>query len=208
MTNGYLKVVWSAAAVLAAGILIVATPAAAPTAPLGIGTGKLTIAGTSNIHAYTASTTAIRLTRVQLGAMPAGDLLENAFKPGVVEAFEVAIAAKSLASEKDGLDKNMHNALKAAEHPDITFKLLRFENKPAPGTGLRAIGVLRVAGVDRQVAIDITSERKDAALIVKGTLALLMTDFGIAPPKAMMGMLKTDPKVTITFEVTVAAHLT
>ena len=208
MTNGYLKVVWSAAAVLAAGILIVATPTAAPTAPLGIGTGKLTIAGTSNIHAYTASTTAIRLTRVQLGAMPAGDLLENAFKPGVVEAFEVAIAAKSLASEKDGLDKNMHNALKAAEHPDITFKLLRFENKPAPGTGLRAIGVLRVAGVDRQVAIDITSERKDAALIVKGTLALLMTDFGIAPPKAMMGMLKTDPKVTITFDVAVAANLT
>ena len=208
MTNGYLKVVWSAAAVLAAGILIVATPAAAPTTPLAIGTGKLTIAGTSNIHAYAASTTAIRLTRVQLGAIPAGDLLENALKPGVVEAFEVAIAAKSLASEKDGLDKNMHNALKAAEHPDITFKLLRFENKPAPGTGLRAIGVLRVAGVDRQVAIDITSERKDAALIVKGTLALLMTDFGIAPPKAMMGMLKTDPKVTITFEVTVAAHLT
>ena len=208
MTNGYLKVVWSAAAVLAAGILIVATPAAAPSTPLGIGTGKLTIAGTSNIHAYTASTTAIRLTRVQLGAIPAGDLLENAFKPGVVEAFEVAIAAKSLASEKDGLDKNMHNALKAAEHPDITFKLLRFENKPAPGTGLRAIGVLRVAGVDRQVAIDITSEHKDAALIVKGTLALLMTDFGIAPPKAMMGMLKTDPKVTITFEVAVAANLT
>jgi hypothetical protein len=208
MTSGYLKVVWSAAAVLAAGILIVATPAAAPSTPLGIGTGKLTIAGTSNIHAYTASTTAIRLTRVQLGAIPAGDLLENAFKPGVVEAFEVAIAAKSLASEKDGLDKNMHNALKAAEHPDITFKLLRFENKPAPGTGLRAIGVLRVAGVDRQVAIDITGERKDAALIVKGTLALLMTDFGIAAPKAMMGMLKTDPKVTITFEVAVAANLT
>ena len=27
-----------------------------------------------------------------------------------------------------------------------------------------------------------------------------MTDFGITPPKAMLGMLKTDPKVTVTFE--------
>jgi hypothetical protein len=31
-------------------------------------------------------------------------------------------------------------------------------------------------------------------------VALLMTDFGITPPKAMLGMLKTDPKVTVTFE--------
>ena len=194
---------------LAAILLFAAVPSAAPNTQLAIGTGRVTIAGTSNIHEYTASTTAIQVTRVQLGTLPAGgDLLENAFKPGVVEAFEVAIPAKSLASKKDGLDKNMHAALKAAEHPEITFKLLRFENRPAPATGLRAIGVLRVAGVDRQVAIDITSERKDATLLVKGTLALLMTDFGIAPPKAMMGMLKTDPKVTITFEVAVAANLT
>ena len=194
---------------LAAILLFAAVPSAAPNTPLAIGTGRVTIAGTSNIHEYTASTTAIQVTRVQLGTLPAGgDLLENAFKPGVVEAFEVAIPAKSLASKKDGLDKNMHAALKAAEHPEITFKLLRFENRPAPATGLRAIGVLRVAGVDRQVAIEITSERKDAALLVKGTLALLMTDFGIVPPKAMMGMLKTDPKVTITFEVAVAANLT
>jgi hypothetical protein len=208
MRKGQSYVWQTAVAGLAAGFLIAASPAASPSAPLGIGTAKLTIAGTSNIHAYTASTTAIRVTRVQLGALPAGDLLDNALKPGVVEAFEVAIAAKSLASDKDGLDKNMHNALKAVEHPDITFKLLRFENRPAPATGLRAIGVLRVAGVDRQVTIDISSERKDTALVVKGTLALLMTDFGIAPPKAMMGMLKTDPKVTITFEVAVAANLT
>jgi polyisoprenoid-binding protein YceI len=208
MRNRLSTLVRTTVAGLAAGLLIAASPAASTNTALAIGTAKLTIAGTSNIHAYTASTTAIRVTRVQLGAAPAGDLLEQAVNPGVVEAFEVTIPAKSLASEKDGLDKNMHKALKADEHPEITFKLLRFENRPAPATGLRAIGVLRVAGVDRQVAIDIATERKDAALLVKGTLALLMTDWGIEPPKAMMGMLKTDPKVTITFDVAVAANLT
>ena len=195
-------------AAVAAAILHV-SPSMAQNAPLALGTARLTIAGTSNIHDYTASTSAIRLTRVQLATLPAGaDLLDVALKPGVVEAFEISIPAASLASKKDGLDKNMHAALKAAEHPEITFKLLRFEDRPAPATGLRAIGVLRVAGVDRQVTIDIATERKGGALLVKGTLALLMTDFGIAPPKAMMGMLKTDPKVTITFEVAVASNLT
>ena len=196
-----------AAAVAAATLLTAST--SARNGPLALGTARVTIAGTSNIHDYTASTTAIRLTRVQLSATPAGpDLLDIAMKPGVVEAFEISIPAASLASKKDGLDKNMHAALKAAEHPDITFKLLRFEDRPAPATGQRAIGVLRVAGVDRQVTIDIATERKGGALLVKGTLALLMTDFRIAPPKAMMGMLKTDPKVTITFEAAVASTLT
>jgi polyisoprenoid-binding protein YceI len=195
-------------AALTAAVWFVASPSA-QNAPLALGTARLTIAGTSNIHDYTASTTAIRLTRVQLGTLPAGaDLLDVALTPGVVEAFEISIPAKSLASTKDGLDKNMHAALKVTEHPDITFKLLRFENRPAPATGQRAIGVLRVAGVDRQVTIDIATERKGGALHVKGTLALLMTDFGVVPPKAMMGMLKTDPKVTITFEVAVASNLT
>ena len=209
MRNGLSKAVWAGAA-LAAGIVFIAAPSASQqTAALALGSARLTIAGTSNIHAYTATTTAIRVTRVQLGAVPAGaTLLDSALQPGVVEAFEVTIPAASLTSPKDGLDKNMHAALKVAEHPDITFKLLRFEPRPAPATGLRAIGVLRVAGVDRQVAIDITTERKDATLLVKGTLALLMTDFGVTPPKAMMGMLKTDPKVTITFEVALATNLT
>ena len=52
----------------------------------------------------------------------------------------------------------------------------------------------------REVAIDITTERKDGDALVRGQIALLMTDFGIKPPVALMGMLKTDPKVTVTFE--------
>ena len=35
-----------------------------------------------------------------------------------------------------------------------------------------------------------------------------MTDFGITPPKAMLGMLKTDPKVTVTFETVLAIAAT
>jgi len=35
-----------------------------------------------------------------------------------------------------------------------------------------------------------------------------MTDFGIKPPTAMLGMLKTDPKVAITFETVLAIPLT
>jgi polyisoprenoid-binding protein YceI len=208
MTKG-LSILSRTALALVLGVGLAVAPSAAPSGPLAIGLARVTIAGTSNIHDYTASTTSVRVTRAQLGALPAGgDFLDNALKPGVVTAFEVAIPAATLKSAKDGLDKNMHAALKASEHADITFQLLRFEARPAPATGTRAIGVLRIAGVDRQVTIDIVTERKDAVLTVKGSLALLMTDFGITPPKALMGTIKTDPKVTITFDVALAANLT
>jgi polyisoprenoid-binding protein YceI len=171
-------------------------------APLAIGSARITINGTSNIHAYTASTTTVNMTRGQFGSALAGpDFWANALKPGAVEAFEVAIPASTLTSPREGLDKNMHKALQVKEHQDITFRLLRFEARAEAPGGLRGIGVLKIAGVEREVALDITTERKDSTLSVHGQVLLLMTDFGIKPPVAMLGMLKTDPKVTVAFEV-------
>jgi polyisoprenoid-binding protein YceI len=174
---------------------------AAAQTPLAIDSARITISGTSNIHAYTASTTTVRVTRALVaGALDGPDVWTNALKPGGVEAFEIAIPADTLTSPKGDLDKNMYKALQVKEHPDIVFRLLRFEPRAGEAGTVRGVGVLQIAGVEREVALDITTERKDATLTVRGQLKLLMTDYGIKPPTAMLGMLKTDPKVTVTFE--------
>ena len=122
--------------------------------------------------------------------------------------FEVTIPAATLTSPREGLDANMHKALLVTEHPDIVFRLLRLEPRPGAAGGLRGIGVLQIAGVDREVALDITTERKDSTLNVQGRVQFLMTDFGVKPPTAMLGMLKTDPKVTVTFETALSVPRT
>ena len=194
--------------------LYIAAAAAAPaqessSSPLSVGASRVSIAGTSNIHPYTASTKALRVTKVKLASTVAGPALwEEIVKPGALEAFEIVIPAATLASDKEGLDKNMHKALKVKEHPDITFRLVRLESQGGAAGALRGVGVLTVAGVPREVALEITTARRDAGLAVQGQVALLMTDFGIAPPKAMLGMLKTDPKVTISFETVLTVPLT
>jgi hypothetical protein len=197
---------------LAVGLYIAsATPAAlgqdASRSLLTLASGRVSIAGTSNIHAYTASSSAVRVTRVKLASGLAGPAFwEDILKPGALEAFDIAIPAETLTSPKEGLDKNMHKALKTRQHPEITFRLLRIETGAAGA--LKAIGLLTIAGVEREVALAIATERKEATLAVKGEVQLLMTDYGIAPPKAMLGMLKTDPKVTVTFETVLAVPLT
>jgi polyisoprenoid-binding protein YceI len=185
------------AALIAVGPLVANAQEAAP---LSLASARVSLAGTSNIHEWTASTTEVRITRLALGGGVTGAaVIAN---PAGVEAFEIAIRAASLSSPKEGLDKNMHKALKAAAFKDITFRLLRLEAKPS----LRAVGVLTIAGVEREVVFDLKTAASASALTITGDVSLLMTDFGIAAPKAMLGMLKTDPKVTVTFEVVLAPH--
>lgn len=186
---------------LIAAAILPALPSAQ--APLTVDSGRVTVAGTSSVHEWSASTPTIHVVRAQL-AQAAG-AWDAVLQPGVVQAFEVAIPASTLTSPKEGLDKNMHKALKTEQHPDITFKLLRFDGASAGAA--KAIGVLQIAGVEHEVTLDITLKPNGATLAVQGRLDLLMTDYGITPPKAMLGMLKTDPKVTVTFETVLAVPL-
>ena len=197
------------------GSLAVALAAAAPMpsaraqdrSPLALTTARVTIDGMSNVHAYSASTTAVRVTRVKFAAGVAGpEFWDALLTPGALEVFEISVAAGKLSSPKDGLDKNMHKALKVEQFPEITFRLLRLE--PLAGRDVRASGMLKIAGVEREIALDLTTQRKDGNLLVKGSVQLLMTDYGITPPKAMLGMLKTDPKVRVSFETILGIPLT
>lgn len=195
----------SALGALALGLLVTSPIAvAAQDAPpaLKLTGARVSIAGTSNIHPYTASTTDVRMSRLVL-APADGDRLQAAAKAGGVEAFEIAIRAASLTSPKDGLDKNMHKALKTNQHQDITFRLLRLE-PAAAANSLKAVGLLTVAGVEKEVAFAIRIAVNASTITVMGEVPLLMTDYGITPPKAMLGMLKTDPKITVTFDTVFA----
>ena len=192
--------------IVAAGAAKSAT--AADTPPLALNTARVTIEGTSNLHPFTVSSTTVRLGRVQLSEeVDFTDFWAAIVKPGALRVFEVSIPVNTLSSPKEGLDKNMYKALKADKHPEITFRLLRIDPGAAPGQ-LRAAGTLTVAGVERDIVLPLTAEPKDATLRLQGQIDLLMPDFGISPPKAMLGMLRTDPKITVRLEVVVANSLT
>jgi polyisoprenoid-binding protein YceI len=191
-----------------AAVIVTTSLVAGPAqlAPVRLDSARVVVNGTSNVHAWTAATAAVKVLRVQLAdTSDEANLLDVLDAPDTLRAFEVVIPAASLTSPKDGLDKNMHKALKVQEHADITFRLTRLE--AAAGGAFRAAGTLTIAGVERPVTLDLTTTRSASALTVKGSVDLLMTDYGIAAPKAMLGMLKTDPKVTVQFEAVLAAPL-
>src|SRR5262245_66071275 len=98
------------------GAVIAASPASNASVPIKLSSARVSIAGTSNIHDYTASTTNVRIVRLELADGVRGpDFWDEIVKPGAIDAFEVAIAAGSLSSPREGLDKNMYKALKVTE---------------------------------------------------------------------------------------------
>jgi hypothetical protein len=91
----------TALAVSLTAILFGSNPLLGQEAPgtLALARTRISIAGTSNVHEYTASTTMALLLRLQLAAGVA-PTLQAPVAPGAIEAFEIAIPAATLSSEK------------------------------------------------------------------------------------------------------------
>ena len=63
-------------------------------------------------------------------------------------------------------------------------------------------GRLTIAGVERPIRINVLGDKlPDGTLRARGTLPILMTDFGIKPPRPWGGILRTSNKVLIQFEI-------
>jgi polyisoprenoid-binding protein YceI len=173
-----------------------ARPAAAdtPAAGLAVKSAKLTIDGTSTMHDYSLATTTLVINSALVGGP---SLLE----PGALQEFELQIPLKNFVSDKDGLTKKMLETMKADKHPVITFAMTGYA---VEGAVVRATGMLTVAGVAKPVDVELNVKETPAGLHVTGTRALSMKEFGIKPPTMFMGMLKTNDRVTITFELQLA----
>lgn len=159
---------------------------------------RLWIEGTSTLHAWTCRTSELKAA-FELGGT--ADAIPGA---GALSKVAVDVPVKSMKCGKGKMDENMYKALKANEFPSIDYKLVSYELLPGAtkdSAMIRTAGTLTIAGVTKQISMDVTT-RRDADLITStGSTQMLMTDFGIKPPVVMAGMLKTGNKITVSFDI-------
>ena len=114
----------------------------------------------------------------------------------------VTIPVVSLRSEHAKMDKLMAEALKAKTHPDIRYEMTHAspQNATANAFVLQTQGKLTIAGVTRDIAIDVQGARNaDGRYTLAGQAPIRMTAFGIKPPAAMMNTIRTGDDVKVTF---------
>lgn len=182
----------SASAAVAAG-------AAAGPETLATSTGAITVEGTSSLHAWTVVAKDLRGSLV----LPAG-FLEGGADAVPTASFTLAVTA--LRSEHDRMNRIMWESLLAAKHPDLIFTLQTASlNGNQPGAvKVEITGLLTVAGTARPVTLSLSVRRDGQRLLASGQLPLKMTDFGIKPPTAMLGTVRTGDSVLVKIEATLA----
>lgn len=123
---------------------------------------------------------------------------------------ELAVPAESLDCGKRKMNRDLYEALKVDEHPNIRFELLsaRLLDEPPSQTGdeteLLVQGTFEIAGVSREYEMEVTATKvDDQRYRAEGHQDLNMHDFDITPPTAMLGLIKADEKLTVYFDIVV-----
>lgn len=94
------------------------------------------------------------------------------------------------------MDRLMRDALNAPEYPEIRFVSTAIE--PAEDAGWDVTGDLTISGETQSIIVPV--RRSDIGAFT-GSVDLKMSDFGVKPPTAMFGSLRTADEITVNFTV-------
>jgi polyisoprenoid-binding protein YceI len=164
---------------------------------------KLWIEGGSNLHGWSCKASSID------AMIDVDEAFLKSNSPTLLKKVQVKVPVRNLKCGHGGMDNNLYKALKADDAPDISYILGTFDVVPGASDAftVKSVGTLKIAGTEKTVNMDVTaSKQPDGSLRAEGELPLLMTDFGVKPPTAMLGTLRTDNKVTVKFTLLVGSQ--
>ena len=162
-----------------------------------VGTYKdtlVTINGTSSLHNWTVKGGVID-GEVNIAVDPKGKL-----ELGGIQVSIPVVSLKS--SEGSGMDKTMYDAMDKKHHPTVNYSLTKATaNGPTSATAgplhFDTVGQLTISGQKRDVKLDVVVLVNGSHVTVTTETVLKMTDYGIKPPVAMFGMVKSGDAVTV-----------
>src|SRR5579883_453558 len=159
-------------------------------------TGSLNLFGTSTLHNWEMSAHQLSGS-AQFTLSDKGQLTS-------VGALTFVLPVHNLKGDKDGMNDNAYDALKADKYKDIRFIMTAAAVEPKGGNNytIRANGNLTIAGVTRPITLEVKTQVNDNGTVTcQGTYALKMSDFNIDRPSFMFGAMKTGNDLTLSYSL-------
>lgn len=167
---------------------------------------RIWIEGSSNVNAFTC-----RAREIQgQGRVP--DMTGTSDTDATTRAeIALTVPVRTFDCGKRQMNEDLYQALQVRSHPTIHYELDEAEVVARPqGTDatyrLEARGYLTIAGTTRPVTLDLTARRlAEGRFRAQGSLPLLMTDFGVEPPTALLGLVRAHDRIVVRFDLVAEA---
>jgi len=148
--------------------------------------GECSIQGTSTLHDWESE-----VENFTINAVRVGDQIEAQFK----------VVVESIKSGHSGMDRNTYKALKMDQYPDITFSAsdLQIEEELL----IKGFGNLTIAGVTKRIPVSFSMTTwLENTMTITGKITINMRDYGVEPPVALLGTVKTGEEIVFVINTT------
>jgi len=149
---------------------------------------KMVIKGTSSLHDWESDVVTLK----------GRGMVNVENQQPHIRDFHLTIPVEAIKSGKSAMDNNTYEALNEESYPNIEFSL--DEVQSISGGKVKASGELSIAGETRPVTLTADYDLQDSNLIsLRGSYTMKMTDFGVDPPTAVFGTIKTGDEITVDY---------
>lgn len=155
-------------------------------------TSFLQVLGTSSLHDW----------HVQAEKQSGAIVFSDIDKMGI-SSLNFSVESESLKSGKSAMDKKTYDALNTDKYKTISFSLievLSVNKKSDKNFEITTSGNLTINGIKKAINLKFKVEKSENHFIFEGSHKLLMTTFGMEPPKALLGTIKTGDEVEVKFK--------
>ncbi|HLN20624.1 MAG TPA: YceI family protein [Bacteroidales bacterium] len=155
---------------------------------------KVEITGTSSLHDWEMEvakyTSGFRIVRE-------GTALKK------IENVVFSSKASDIKSDNSIMNKKTQEALRANEFPEIKFAATTVSDLTQEGNSIKGTvkGKLTLAGQTHDISVPFNGTINEGKIEIKASSDLTFSGFGMEPPTAMLGTLKTGDKVKVTFNL-------
>jgi polyisoprenoid-binding protein YceI len=152
---------------------------------------KLTVSGTSSLHDWEMEATGFS---AETGLTLKGNAVLE------IQYVEFTSPVDGLESDKNIMNNKAHDALKEKKSPQIKFHIEREGVKLLSENKAELTGKLTTAGKTKEIKVPVDfTISSELQFKVRGKVPLKMSDFGVEPPTAILGTVKTDDEVEVDF---------
>ena len=160
----------------------------------------VSIHGTSNLHDWDENVVSVS---------GDGSVDWNSNTSFDLNAMNIKMEVHSIKSTEGSImNNNTYKALKADDHPQITIVLATPIKAIAVDTKGKVITAkvnLSIAGVTKAIDMPVTIFAvAHSNIVIEGTKTIKMTDYGVKPPVALLGTMRTGDDITIHFKTVFA----